>query len=51
VPVDLQVGTWTKADYNVVPGIDADVAALGAAGADAGGLVQVPGAGLVEEIL
>ena len=51
VAVHLEVGPGPDPDHDLVPGVDADVAALGAAGADAGGLVEVPGARLVQEVL
>ncbi len=51
VAIDLEIGPGPEPDDGVVAGIDHDVAALGAAGADAGGLVEIPGAGLVEKVL
>src|SRR5437667_37533 len=51
VPVDVEVGPRADANHHVVAGVDVDVAALGAARTDAGGLVEIPGARLVEEVL
>src|SRR6266571_1996428 len=50
VPVHLEVRPRAHAHHDVLAGIERDVAALRAAGADRRGLVQLPGASLVEEV-
>src|SRR6185437_11229799 len=51
VAVDLEVGARTEPNDHIVASVNRDIAALGTAGADTGALVQIPGPGLMEEIL
>src|SRR6185503_19852317 len=51
VPVDVEVGPRPQQYHSAVPGVAHHVAALGAAGTHAGCLVEIPGAGLVQEVL
>src|SRR3954454_9951184 len=51
VAIHVQIGPRPQADHRLVPSIDGDVAALGTAGTDTRGLVEIPGAGLMEKVL